>query len=149
VINIPESEAFAILSEPKFCHDCTWVPIKTQPYAMEASVGLVDEDGKNMRLLVRLIYLMNPTVGLTKYLFTLFSQKITGLERVYQLEVKQYKKIVKSSHQLPHEHIGDNRVIGSDTWSSWGYDDVLARFESKTNIVFVPKVSHPNYFELQ
>lgn len=149
MINIPESEALVILSQPKFCNDCTWVPIKTQAYAMEASVGIVDKDGKNMRLLVRLIYQMHPTVGLTKYLFTLFSQKITGLERVYQIEIKQYKKVVKSLHQLPHEHIGDKRVIGSDTWSSWGYDAVLAHFESKTNIVFTPEVFHPNYFELR
>ena len=134
MINITESEALVILGSPKFCYDCTWAVIRTQPYAMEASVGLVDENGKNVRLLVQLIYQMHPTVGSTKYIFTLFSQKITGLERVYQLEVKQYKKIVKSLHQLPHEHIGDNRVIGSDTWASWDYDEVLAHFASKTNI---------------
>jgi hypothetical protein len=149
VINIPESEALAILSQPKFCHDCTWEPIRAQPYAMEASVGLVDIEGKRISLLVKLIYKMHPTVGLTKYLFTLFSQKFTGLERVYQIEVNQYKKIVRSAHQLPHEHIGDRRVNGSDTWSSWGYDDVLAHFESKTNIVFTPEVLHPNNFELR
>ena len=118
MINISESEALVILSQPKFCNDCAWVDIKTQLYAKEASVGLVDESGKNMRLLVQLICQMHPTAGFTKYMFTLFSQKITGLERVYQLEVKQYKKVVKSLHQLPHEHIGDNRKIGSDTWAS-------------------------------
>ena len=149
MINISESEALVILSQPKFCNDCTWVDIKTQLYAKEASVGLVDESGKNMRLLVQLICLMNPTVGVTKYMFTLFSKKITGLERVYQLEVKQYKKVVKSLHQLPHEHIGDKRLIGSDTWASWGYDEVLARFVSKTNIVFTPKVPHPTDFQLR
>lgn len=149
MINISESEAIAILSQPKFCFDCTWTPIKTQSYAMEASVGLVDIDGKRIGLLVQLIYQMHPTVGLTKYLFTLFSQKINGLERVYQIEVKQYKKMIKSLHQLPHEHIGSKRVNGSDTWSSWGYDDVLAHFERKTNIVFTPKVVHPSNFELQ
>ena len=125
------------------------MPIKTQPYAMEASVGLVDQEGRRINLLVQLIYQSHPTIGLTKYVFTLFTQKITGLERVYQIEIKQFKKMIKSLHQMPHEHIGGTRVNGSDTWSSWGYDDVLAHFESKTNIVFLPKVVHPNNFELK
>lgn len=116
---------------------------------MEASVGLVDQEGRRINLLVQLIYQSHPTIGLTKYVFTLFTQKITGLERVYQIEVKQFKKMIKSLHQMPHEHIGGTRVNGSDTWSSWGYDDVLAHFESKTNIVFLPKVVHPNNFELK
>ena len=147
--DIPESEALAILSQQKFCYDCSWVPVKTQSFAKEASVGLVDKDGKRIRLLVKLICHMQPTVGLTNYIFTLFSQKITGLERVYQLEIKQYKKIIKSKHQLPHEHIGSKRVDGSDTWARWGYDEALNYYTNKTNITFIPPVSHPDNFELE
>ena len=149
MIDIPESEALVILSQPKLCYDCTWAPIKTQAYAMEAVMGLVDQSEQRIRQYIRLQYQSHPVVGSTTYLFTLFSQKITGVERIYQLEVRQYKKPIKSAHQLPHEHIGKSRVNGSDSWSTWGYDEAIAHFGSRTNIVFMPEVVHPNKFELR
>ena len=149
MIDISEAEALVILSQPKFGNDCCWVPIKAQSYAKEASVGLLDAVGVRINLQVQLIYQMHPVVGLTSYKFSLFLQKPTGLDRVYQLEIKQYKKMIKSKHQLPHEHIGNKRVNGSDTWTSWGYDEALNYFTKRTNITFAPLVPHPDNFELR
>lgn len=147
--DIPESEALSKLNSPKRCVDCSWQPLKTPSHSMTASVGLIDSNGTRIGLLAELIYQNHPLVGTTTYKFGVFSQHPYGLQRVYMLEIRQFKKPIKNTHQLPHEHIGDKRVNGSDIWATWGYYDVLKHFCNRTNITFDPDLLSPTAFELK
>ena len=78
-----------------------------------------------------------------------FKQEAWGLERVYQLDIEQFHKQPKNTHDLPHEHLGDNRIRGEATWSSWTFSEVLQYFTKRTKIVFQPPVKHPEVYELR
>ena len=116
---------------------------------LETGCGLLDQDGVSLRLLVDLRYRRTEKTNARQYLFTLFQRQPYGLERIYQLDVRQYPRVPKDAHLLPHEHIGKARVTGNAGWANWSYDEAMARFCTMTNIVFRPNLPHPEDFRLR
>lgn len=148
--DLPEEEARALLAEPLYCHEIEdWSDWKLQPGTVQASMGLVDHKGRGVRMQVALWYRKGAKTNLTHHVFTVFKQEPHGLERVYQLEIRQWGKALQDTHQMPHEHWGNARVVGTESWANWSYDQVLAYFCQQTKIVFEPPPEHPEYFALK
>ena len=148
--DVPEDEARALLASPLFCDDCgQWRPPKGSKNIHETSCGLLDENGINVRLIVQLIFKRSVKTGLVSFQFSVFRRNPSGLERVYQLDVRGWPRGAPSNHHRPHEHFGDSRAIGNAAWEKWTYDEVMAYFCAATNIVFRPPVPHPEEFQLR
>jgi hypothetical protein len=148
--DISESEARALLTKTLFCEDCeSWKICKDSTYTHKCGSGLLDGQGVNVSLLVELSHFRHPITKQIRYVFSVFKKHPYGLDRVYQLDVLQCKKTIKNRHSKPHEHIGNKRIEGHDTWSNWSYDDCLRHFCNKTNITFNPAIQSPDNFNLR
>ncbi|MNT30549.1 hypothetical protein D3C72_1663480 [compost metagenome] len=114
------------------------------------SCGLLDANGRSAKLIVELRFRRSSKTNVAQYVFSVFRRVLPkGLERVYQLDVMQWPKPVRDQHQMPHEHFGNERNLGDDSWAKWSYDEVLAYFCARTNITFVPPVPHPEELRLK
>lgn len=148
--DIPEAEARALLARQLYCHDIgEWSGWKLQQESVRAGMGLVDEQGLGVRLQVDLLFRRSKKTGTAHYIFTVFKQESYGLQRVYQLEVKQWARPVKDEHMRPHEHWGDSRVVGDKSWATWGFEQIIGYFCQQTGIVFQPAPTDPEAFELK
>lgn len=116
---------------------------------VQTAMGLVDADGLGTRLQVGLRFHRSMKTKLSHHIFTVYKQEPHGLERVYQLEVRQFPKTVKDEHLRPHEHWGKARYVGQESWATWSYEQILAYFCEQTKIVFKPPPEHPEAFELK
>jgi len=144
------SEAKRLLAQPLRCEDIgAWHPEKQQPDTWSCSCGLLKVDGVSARMVVELIYRKSHKTGIVLYKFGVFLQHSWGLERVYQLEIRQAKRLLKDVHSRPHEHFGDQRTEGEPSWSKWTFHDALRHFERRTGIKFDPSAQEPDHFELK
>lgn len=144
MLDIPESEAKALLAHGLRCIDCeTWIPHKVNKFLSTACAGTLDNQGVSPGIIVVLEYYLHPVTQLKRYKFSVFKQRPYGLDRVYQLEVTQSKKPLKDAHTKPHEHFGDTRTNGDDGWSLWSYDEALNHFCERTKITFEPPIQTP------
>jgi hypothetical protein len=149
MIDLPESEARQLLNQELSCIDSpTWMPIKVQPGTSQIEVGVIDSSGHSARLLVQLIYKRSPKTKRISYRFSVFKRQPYGLERVYQLAIEQWPTQIKDLHTKSHEHFGDRRTIGHQSWDNWTFEEEILYFCQKTNIKFSPPISHPENFEL-
>lgn len=147
---IPESEARALLATPTCCElDGDWTPEKVQPGTFTISSGVVDQQGVGTRMMVKLYFRRGHKTGIVNYVFSVFKRTPQGLDRIYQLDVRQSKKPIKNLHDRSHEHIGSLRVSGHDEWAAWEFKDVLNYFCIRTNITMCPCPVHPEHFELR
>lgn len=147
---ISEAEARALLAKPLECIDCPdWSGWKMMEGTVQTSMGLVDEFGIGSRLQVALRFHRSAKTKRVTHLFTVYKVEPHGLERVYQLDVRQFPKPVKDEHMRPHEHWGARRLPGTESWATWSYEQVLAYFASQTKILFKPRPAHPEAFELK
>lgn len=126
-----------------------WLPAKSQIETFEMTCGLLDEDGAHTRLHVELAYRRSAKTGLKRFKFSVFLRQRYGIERVYQLDVLQSKKAIRDKHSMPHEHFGDRRTNGTESWQNWTFEEILGHFQKRTNIIFRPPPSHPEHFELR
>ncbi|WP_238920911.1 hypothetical protein [Achromobacter xylosoxidans] len=149
--NVTAEEALALLSSPLICEDCPdWVPGKELKGLLSTSCGLLDSTGRSAKLVAELRFRRSSKTHVAQYVFSVFRRTLPrGLERVYQLDILQWPKPVKDLHQMPHEHFGNERIQGDDSWSKWTYDEVLAHFCARANITFVPPVPHPEELRLK
>ena len=150
MIDVPEHEAVSLLSTPKTCLESPdWVPMRKQPDTLEVSVGVLDQDEARTTLLVSLKYRNSRKTGIKIHIFTVFQREPGGLKRVYQLDVRQFRKALSDAHKAPHEHFGrDVRVQGSPLWSKWAFNDILKHFSKRTNIRFQPQIGNPEELRL-
>jgi hypothetical protein len=148
--NISEEEARALLSETTCCEcDRDWAPLGTQFGASSMDIGLVDADGVGTQMQVNLCFRRGHKTGIVRYVFTVFKRQVYGKDRVYQLDVTHSRRPLKNAHKKSHEHMGNVRMLGDATWETWTFDDVLAHFCAKANVVMEPKPSHPEHFQLK
>lgn len=148
--DIPETEARACLAGKLFCIDAEeWSPMHMQNGAFEITAGLLDSNDVRTQLQVNLIFKHSAKTKFTTYLFGVFKRQPWGIERVYQLDVRQSKLQIHSLHDLPHEHIGSTRIDGDLTWSRWTFDQAMDHFCQQTNIDFSPIIESPMNFSLK
>lgn len=144
MLDIPESEARALLDQGLRCINCEpWTQHKVNKYLSTASAGTLDSQGIKTGIIVFLAYSLHPVTHFKTYKFGVFKQRPYAPERVYMLEVTQSRKPLKDSHKKPHEHFGDARVIGDEAWSLWSYYEALSYFCERTKITFEPTVQTP------
>lgn len=147
--DVAAAEAQDLLSGPLACVDSPgWQLVKMQPGSCFIEVGVLDQKGMNVRLLVQLIFRESPTTHRTTYKFSVFKRQVYGSERVYQLSVEQWPTPIPDAHKHAHEHFGDQRTMIPESWDNWTYEDVLAYFCKRTNISFTPPIPHPKHFAL-
>lgn len=147
---VTEAEALAILSVIGRCIDIgEWLPVRQQPNTWVCSSGVVDAEGVRTPLSVELLFRRSPKTGMIWYKFSVFRRHPWGTEGVYQLDVQQYAKPLKNLHDLPHEHMGNQRIDGRPEWANWPFENVVHYFSERTQIDFEPPVMHPDAFELK
>ncbi|WP_426173436.1 hypothetical protein [Massilia sp. TWR1-2-2] len=147
--DLSESEALDLVSGPLICEDAPgWTPINVQAGTVRLGAGVLDIDGTGTQMYIELMYRRSQKTNTTTFLFTLFKRYSYGKDRVYQLEVTQTPRRIKDQHKISHEHMGSTRTVGDAVWASWGYDEVLAYFSARTNIIFRPLPPHPEHFQL-
>jgi hypothetical protein len=138
------SEARQLLANVSYCDDCAaWMVLAGRLSGWGIRAGLTDTHGCATGLSVDLRFHSGRTSTDKIYVFSVFSNKPYGAERVYQLSINQVRRQLKAAHQLPHEHVGDVRTMGTPDWTKWSYHEVLAYFCVRTNIVFRPTPPQP------
>lgn len=148
--DIDFSEAQRRLRQPLHCEDIQdWYSDKVQPDTWQCSGGLLNADGMNVRMVVKLAYRYSHKTGWTVYVFSIFAQHPGRLERVYQLDIRKRKKPIADLHTRPHEHFGNQRNMGDRAWEDWSFRDALAYFMLRTGVQFSPPVTSPEEFELK
>lgn len=141
-------EACTLLSIPLICVDIgEWLPERGERWV--CSSGVTDLEGVGTGLIVQLAFRRSPKTRRTQYQFSVFRQKVWGLERVYQLDIVQFAKALKDLHDRPHEHMGTQRTVGEAAWASWSFEEMLRHFCQRTKIEFRPNATHPESFELK
>lgn len=151
--DIPRSEAESYFQSQLTCVDIEWDNISSiSPFMMEATSGVVDQNGVRKGFIVRLSYYHHPKTKQIRFIFTLLKQNSWGTDRVYQLDILQSAKKLKDAHKASHEHIGDIKQNGNKEWNEWGFDEAINHFTKMTKVNFKPKIGSPekNYqnFEL-
>ncbi|MFO1261918.1 MAG: hypothetical protein U1E84_01020 [Rhodoferax sp.] len=144
----PHKEARALLAKPLICVDIgEWLPERGDRWG--CCSGVTDMEGVGTGLIVQLAFRHSTKTRRKHHQFSVFRQKVGGLERVYQLDVVQFNKTLKNLHDLPHEHMGDQRTPGDAAWSNWSFEEMLQHFCQRTKIEFRPNPTHPESFELK
>lgn len=144
MIDVPESEAQRLLGSVSYCDGCTvWADGDT-PGEKIIVAGLIDEAGSRNGLAVELRFWAGSRKKGKSYLFSVLSLISYRTERVYQLAISQPPKRSKDAHQLPHEHFGQARTLGTAEWAKWSYSQVLEYFSARTNVVFRTKPPEPD-----
>jgi hypothetical protein len=147
LIDTPEIEARAALAIASFCPDAE--PWQEQPkggVGFECGAGLVDAAGNYRGLTVALLVSQARTTKLKRFKFSVFKSTQWGAERLYQLDVQNWRVVPRMEHSQPHEHFGRYRSAPQIAWISWTFDQALTHFSQATNITFTPRVTDP--FEL-
>ena len=148
--DIDFSEAQRLLGQRLICEDIEdWHADKQQPDTWSCSAGLIREDGVSAKMEVELIHRRSPKTGILVRKMGVFLQHSWGLERVYQLELRHGRKLIKDVHSLSHEHFGNIRTVGNPDWSDWTFVDAMNHFCKQTQIDFVPAVNDPEAFVLK
>lgn len=145
--SVSMSEAEALLSDRTFCEcDQPWTVQWPGMYVLE--LGVLSARWEQTALQVQLLINTLHKARGVRYKFTVFRRGAgRRLERLYQLDVLQSQKILKGSHDYPHEHFGDRRLSGAAEWAEWEYDDVIAHFSEATNIQFSARPENPVLFD--
>jgi hypothetical protein len=145
--NISELEARALLERPLRCSDCgSWCSSGKHPGKYWIKAGLADEFGQATGLTVELRCRLAPKGKTKHFVFTVFRRKPYWTDRIYQLEANQARKSLKDRHEVSHEHVGDARILGPDSWNTWKFEQILLYFCGQTNIDFEPRPSAPEQF---
>jgi hypothetical protein len=143
MIDVTESEAQRLLGSVSYCDGCTvWADGDVRGEKI-IFAGLIDDTGSRNGLTLKLRYLVGPRSKGKSYLFSVYSLISYRMERVYQLAISQSPKRSKDVHDLPHEHFGQIRTLGTDEWAKWSYAQILEYFSTRTNILFRPTPPDP------
>lgn len=141
--DVTRAEADEITGQSYICEPLEWT-FHQATNVWEMRAGVLDLALQNVSLQVVLETSYRPKTGLQKIRMTLFRvQKFP--QRVYQLELPGVT-VLQCKHQMPHEHIGRDRIDGDSSWQLWSFDQALSRFMQQTNVVFDPELGNP--FEL-
>lgn len=81
--------------------------------------------------------------------FSVFKISLGAPQLVYQLQVNATARAPKNWHDFAHEHLGDERIKGSEAWLAWDFSEALDYFSKRANITFIPPVTDPEVFELK
>lgn len=147
--DLPKIEAEELLSEPLFCDDAgNWVTDKCKPDTQTISCGLVNADGENTGLIVRVKYRFSPKTRIKEFSFAVFKRELSATPRVYSLDIKSSPKRLPD-HDIPHEQWGDERTTEKKDWADWTFSEVLRYFEAQTKITFRPPVADPTSLNLR
>lgn len=148
--DIPEAEARALFGAPLFCLDAPdWRPHGVTLGLATLESGLVTEDGIRTGLHIHLLFNRSPKTKIVTFKFTVFQLNFRAPQRVYQLHVSAVARKPKNWHDLAHEHVGDLRVAGDESWLGWGFQEAIDHFCDVTKIAFIPQLNDPEFFELK
>jgi hypothetical protein len=147
--DVPQSEAIALLSHRLICEDApAWSYNKMRPGMTQLVCGLVQEDGSRSGLYVQLIFARSLKTKICTFKFSVFRTRLSGHMRVYQVQVNAVAHNPKNWHDQVHEHMGDARIEGDQSWLKWTFDQALDYFSKRANITFIPPLLDPEVFEL-
>ena len=127
---------------PKFCENAEWHIEKSDDF-IEYFIkdGTIDEDGASNGYIIDIIAQYSKKTGRITFRIGLFLNDIIyGHKRVYQIEIKKFKRKIKDKHLLPHEHCGNKRV---DLQEEYDFDSAFKHFCNKTNVKFNPPIINP------
>ena len=148
--DMPENQARALLASPSFAQDVgDWCCNKNRPWHNYIECGLVTKDGTRAGLIMRLEYAYSTATNSKTMQFGVLKSAPYGLQRVYQLTIKQTRKPIKDAHALPHEHWGDTRIPANKDCLSFTFAQAMAHFCQQTNITITPPVEDPTQYRLK
>lgn len=149
MVDVPEVEAIALLSQPLVCADApAWSFNKLKPGLAVLECGLISEKGIRSGLRLQLVFARSPKTRFVTFKFTVFKMNLGAPQRIYQIQVNAVARKPKNWHDLVHEHMGDAKIPGSDEWLSWGFQEAMDYFSKRANITFLPPIPDPEQFEL-
>lgn len=149
-----EFEVQALLATPHLVDEIgDLLPGKQRPWHYEVECGLLRMDPNYIRtrsgLFVRIEYTLSSTTKLRTIQCSIFRSRLGGSERIYQLTVTSSPKRIKDLHGLSHEHFGTKRSDPQPGWGDWTFEQVMAYFCERTNIIFVPPINNPEELRLK
>lgn len=112
-----------------------WRPHRTHEGLATLEFGVVDADGALIRgLHVEISVQRSRRIRAMAMKFTLFSFENFRNQRVAQLDCPGRSGLQPGDHDFPHLHVGDLRIGGDASWSTLGFDGLLALFCRECNL---------------
>lgn len=151
-------EVSNFLSSNSFCADDLpeWQHVLDKSnYSYELQFGLLDSSLSRVKYCVELLVQISPETHKKLYKFTLHKKEFKSYTRIYQLEIRWFKKrdfVKNNPHFMPHEHIGrspEGRYMGDESWLNWDFHKALNHFLTKTNITLYNLPEDPEVFKLK
>jgi hypothetical protein len=121
-LDVPRSEADAMLSQQKIAPQAAWRPS-----------AISQRTQKPNR---------------TNYKFSLFLSEHGRPQRVYQLDTTSVPVCAEGKHDWPHEHIGQDRVVFGRSFPA-DFTQAIAHFRKTANVKFEEPIKSPFDFELK
>lgn len=144
----PETEARQLLAPASQCPPCTWRPSRGPGQRWTLQCGLLTPGGAANGLVVSLSVHVSAETGLRRQVHSVFQTSQWGLQRVYQLDTRNWPRMPRDAHQWPHQHWGSLRQVGDAAWAAWAYSEALGHFLAATNIQFEEPPPDPLEFRL-
>ncbi|MES2503068.1 MAG: hypothetical protein V4545_10720 [Pseudomonadota bacterium] len=147
--DLPEAESIAILAISKTC------PI--QPFRMEGhgkqsywhfSSGLIVEGEFKRALTIEISVMERSKPAFIGIKMVIFKTEYEVPRRVYQLDLMLPPNSNQGEHNWPHEHIGNSKSYFDNSYPKT-FEQCLAYFSQKTNIIFEEPLENPLVFTLK
>ena len=148
-LDVPRSEADALLSQQKIAPQAAWRPSAIgQRDTWELVVGVITEGGLYKKALtIELICQRTQKPDRANYKFSLFLSEHGRPQRVYQLDTTSAPVCAEGKHDWPHQHIGQDRVVFGRSFPV-NFTQAIAHFCTTANVRFDEPIKSPFDFEL-
>lgn len=148
---VTEQEARSLMALPKMGDPPqAWMQHRTHKGMATLTFGVLDLDGAtHPGLHVECAVVRGPRVAFTAWKITLFYATGYALRRAYQIDNPGRAGMRPGDHQFPHEHIADARQVDNPHWHAIAFDDMLATFCNRCNLILTSFVPDPDAFNLR
>ncbi|MBF6987222.1 hypothetical protein [Cupriavidus sp. IK-TO18] len=149
--DLPTNEAIALLAQIKNGDPGDgWDVSKDLPSVFNCAFGVTDDRGMRIQGVVAdLLIKFGQKPPSTHYIFTIYKTEVRRRRRAYQLEILQNGRRNRTEHDLPHEHIGQDRSKGFPEWLNLTYDEALGMFCTKANLTLQTALGDPAGIDLR
>ena len=121
-----------------------------RPNTLTNGFGVLDVDGKTIKgLHVEFEVFTSPTLGLTKFVFSLMRYELGRVERAFQLEINGRPGLRRTDHNYSHEHYGEAKFKADESWAGAGFVDAVKRLCDAVNLTLTVEMPDYESFKLR
>ena len=149
--DLPQDEAESLIAQIKSGDPGDgWSAVPEMPWVLNCAFGVLDQHGRAIQGVV-VDFLIKTSVKpmAVHYVFTIFKTEFRTKRRAYQLDILQNERTKRSTHSLPHEHVGTNWVSIDEGALVFSYLQTLNYFCARINLSLDCELKDPSALDLR